>query len=503
MRLEDQFRQAVEFSDHDRLPEAIALLQEILRLAPRHGGATRLLGVLAHRLKDLDRAEKLLRQSMRFGQQSPELFDELARVFMDKDSWEQAIKCYQRCIELHPDHVDSVINLGVAKNAVGDFAQACDIYEEALKRFPNSYHLWFNLASIHRERGRLKEAVHDYDAMVQRFGADPIVLEARGRAQLQQRNWAEGWRDYEARLQLDSESKVKFNESIQRWNGEPLGDKRIMVLCEQGIGDEVQFASCFNDLVAASDHCTLTCSTRLEPIFKRSFPNATVRSLSNEERLTPQPPDVESFDFAVAAGSLPSFFRQSNSDFPPARYLRPSDAADARNNDPNNANLRVGVSWWGGSLVHQMKQRSIPFECFQQLFFVEHVDFVNLQHGCCDETASQGGLSAFENLRTDTTINPYQDLDRWLDLISTLDLVITVDNSNAHFAGALGIETWLLLPRFPNWRWPLDVSHSQWYERVELFRNESDWGELSDHGWSNLISKIKTKLTQKARSSAI
>jgi ADP-heptose:LPS heptosyltransferase len=157
------------------------------------------------------------------------------------------------------------------------------------------------------------------------------------------------------------------------------------------------------------------------------------------------------------------------------------------------------VSWWGGSLVHQMKRRSIPFESFQRLFSVDHVDFVNLQHGSCDETAARGELAGFQNLTTYTSINPYMDLDSWIDLIAQLELVISVDNSNAHFAGALGVETWLLLPEHPNWRWPYDITHSQWYERVELVRNESSSGDSPPEGWSNLISKIIKKLEEKVK----
>jgi hypothetical protein len=441
-----------------------------------HGAATRLLGVIAHRLGDLDRAERLLRKAIRFGQESPELLGELGRVFIDKKQWDNAASCFERSLELFPEYAEAFINLGFTMNAKRDLVAAKAVYQRGLVAFPDNVDLWTNLATLQRESGELDESIKRLNEMEARFGFTAALQESRGRAWLQLRRWSEGWTDYEARLRIDGPTKVSFDTRIPRWNGESIDGKHMLVLCEQGIGDEVQFASCFLDLVRTSGKCTLTCSPRLESIYRRSFPTANVLPLSDQERLSWQPIEPASFDFVVAAGSLPRFFRNSDDAFPQEPYLVADEPEVQRYRETSNP-LRVGVSWWGCAIVSQMQQRSIPFEVFSNLLSIPNVQFVNLQHGRCDEKTAKGELARFSSLRTYDEINPYIDLDSWFNLIASLDLVITVDNSNAHFAGALGVPTWLLLPERPNWRWPYDVEQSHWYRAVHFFRQSigGDW----------------------------
>lgn len=486
---DDRIAQAIAAMDTGRLPDAIGFLQQVINESPDHAKATQLLGVAAHRLGDLERAERLLRRALKLGETSLDCLVSLGLVYLDAENWIAATKCFQECIRRFPQETCGYINLAYVHFMAGDWPNARLIYETGIAKFPSDYELLVNFATMLRDSGNLAAAVDRYNEIEQRFGLSTELIESRGRVLLQSRRWNEGWKDYEARLLVPSSHQIHFHESIQRWQGEPLQDKTILVLAEQGIGDEVQFASCFNDLIAVARECTITCSVRLYPILSRSFPTARCLPLTEDERLTWWPPDPSTYDFVIAAGSLPKYFRCRDSDFSGKPYITPSPAAWSTFRK-SSAKLRVGISWWGGSLVTQMKQRSIAFDTFCKLLSVENVEFVNLQHGRCDETTARELLSPFSNLTTYTDINPYLDLESWFDIIASLDLVITVDNSNAHFAGALGVKTWLLLGPVANWRWPLEGDIAPWYQSVELIRlvNGSRW----DDKLTEVARRLKT-----------
>ncbi len=432
----------------------------------------------AHRLNDLERAERLLRRALKLGETSLDCLVSLGLVYLDGENWVSATKCFQECIRRFPQEPQGYINLAFVQFAAGDWSNARLTYEDGLAKFPNDYELLVNYATMLRDSGDLSNAVDQYNEIEQRFGLGPELIESRARALLQACRWNEGWKDYEARLLVPSSQQLRFSESIQRWQGEPLQDKSILVLAEQGIGDEVQFASCFHDLIAVARECTFTCSARLYPLLSRSFPQALFLPLSEAERLTWWPSDPSAYDFVIAAGSLPKYFRRQDSDFTGKSYITASPTASSTFRT-SSTKLRVGISWWGGALVSQMKQRSIAFDTFCKLLHVEDVEFVNLQHGRCDEKTARELLSPYTNLTTYTDINPYLNLESWFDIIASLDLVITVDNSNAHFAGALGVRTWLLLGPVANWRWPLRGNTSPWYQSVEMIRlvNGASWDD--------------------------
>ena len=473
---EERIAHAIVAMDTNRLTDAIRFLQLVVCESAEHPVATRLLGIVAHRLGDLDRAERLLRRSLKLGENSLDCLVGLGLVYIDGKRWDAATKCFRECIRRFPQEPCGYINLAFVHFAAGDWANARFTYEAGIAIFPSNFELIANFATMLRESGDLSAAINRYNEIEQRFGLNPEQAEGRGRALLQSCRWVDGWRDYESRLLLASPNALKFDGSIKQWQGEPLNNKRVLVLAEQGIGDEVQFASCFNDLIRITGQCTITCSIRLYPIFSRSFPDARFVALTDAERSTWWPPEPSEYDYVTAAGSLPKYFRRCDSDFPGKPYLfaeQPGSPACQQ----SSKRRRVGISWWGGSLVSQMKQRSIAFDTFRELLKVENIDFVNLQHGRCDEKTVNDLLSHYHNLLTYSQINPYIDLESWFNLIASLDLVITVDNSNAHFAGALGVKTWLLLGPTANWRWPYNGNLAPWYQSVELIRliKGSNW----------------------------
>lgn len=476
----DSLACVIQWIDQGRPSEAAPVLQQLIRSQPDHPVALHQLGRIAGQLGMPDRAIRLHRHSLRAGGETPELLNDLGSVFVDTGDLEYARRCFQRCIDQYPTSVLGYVSLAYLENRRGEFDATEALYIAAINNSPQPLEAELNLATLYRDWGRLEQAVELYDRLILKYPDLPLLADGRARALLQQRNWRQGWQAYEARLLLEDEpAKINLSLSIPRWHGESLGGKQLLILHEQGIGDEVQFASCYADAIAQAGHCTITCSPRLHSVFQRSFPAATFVDVAAGQRESWRPPHESTFDYFTPAGSLPRLFRNNDSDFTGKPYLSVSRHA------PSLDRLRVGVSWWGGAVADQIEKRSIPFEMFQRLFDVSGVEFVNMQHGYCSEQAKHD-LAQIDNLVA-SQVDPYEELEPWFDLLASLDLLISVDNSNVHFAGALGVPTWLLLPDYPNWRWPMS-GETPWYSAVEPIR------KTADRDWSPTIEKVVDRL---------
>jgi hypothetical protein len=245
----------------------------------------------------------------------------------------------------------------------------------------------------------------------------------------------------------------------------------MLVYAEQGLGDEIMFASCIPDVLHRCRDVVIECNTRLEPLYKRSFPAAVVRGAEkNEDKAwLAQLPRI---DFQVAVGSLPLHFRRSRAQFPAHQgYLiaDPQRVAKWRSRlGTSAARLRVGIAWRGGSLRTKQATRSIPLERWVPLLGCRDIEFVGLQYG---ETARElASLCSAHQVTVRHLGDSLADFDELAAAIETLDLVITVDNTVAHLAGALGREVWILLANAPEWRYPRHGTEMPWYPSARLFR---------------------------------
>jgi hypothetical protein len=254
-----------------------------------------------------------------------------------------------------------------------------------------------------------------------------------------------------------------------------------LVLAEQGIGDQVMFASCLPDLLKGAGASFVECDSRLVPLFARSFPQ--IHAIASPADPAALPP-VGYCDVIEYLGTLPRFLRRRIDDFPQAAgYLVP---------DPNlvakwrsslarlGGALKVGISWSGGKDAETRRRRSIPLELWRPLFQVSGVQFVNIQHGWAAAEATKANERFGIPLDDGSDCNPLQNLDDFAAKLAALDLILTVDNSTAHLAAAIGKPVWTLLPFAADWRWMLDRENTPWYPSMRLLRCRAadDWSEL-------------------------
>ncbi len=158
------------------MPDAIGFLQQVISDSPNHAKATYLLGVAAHRLDDLERAERLLRRALKLGETSLDCLVSLGLVYLDGENWVSATKCFQECIRRFPQEPHGYINLAFVQFAAGDWSNARLTYENGLAKFPNDYELLVNYATMLRDSGDLSNAVDRYNEIEQRFGLGPELM---------------------------------------------------------------------------------------------------------------------------------------------------------------------------------------------------------------------------------------------------------------------------------------------------------------------------------------
>lgn len=294
-------------------------------------------------------------------------------------------------------------------------------------------------------------------------------------------NFAAGWPGREARWKRAH--RQPYPEFTQpKWLGEEAIDGKAIVLCtDEGLGDTIQFVRYVPLLVARGARVILLVSDPLVSLFSglpgvsQCFPLSAFAALP-------------AFDMHCPMSSLPLAFRTQLDTISSAISYLPAPAKDRIQSWEERLGarrkLRVGLVWSGNPKHKNDRNRSIPFRRFRRLFDGFDATFVSLQkEPRPDDQAALSERAEIIDLAAELT-----DFSDTAALVSCLDLVITVDTSVAHLAGALGCRTWILLPYTPDWRWLLDREDSPWYPTVRLFR-QSETREYDD-----VLDRVQTEL---------
>ncbi len=391
-------------------------------------------------------------------------------------SYREAVEHLRRAGTLLPDAAAPLRHCGIALRELGELLAAHEAFVAAHRAAPQDPDVAADLAFSLQCLGRTDEAVALYERTIAGHPESANAHAGYALSLLGAGDYARGWDEYEWRLRV-LRGGIRREFPFPLWQGEDLSGRCLFVYSEQGIGDEIMFASCFNDLLALAGHCVLESSTRLVPLFERSFPGATI--LSRDRSRMPDWSRLPAIDVHVAAGSVPRFLRKRAQSFPEREaYL---SAAPARVQHWRERLMgagpgkKVGIAWTGGLPGTLRAARSFSLEALRPLLATPGASFVALEFlDCGAEVAAfnRGGQAHVhwwpEALKT---------LDETAALVSALDLVITVTTATAHLAGALGRPTWVLVPRVPTWRYMWQGERVPWYPSMRVLRAQPGQGE--------------------------
>ena len=435
----DMTKVALEHHRAGRLVEAEQMYRQLLADDPDNADCLHLLGMVAHQTGRHDLAVELIRKAIALHSMAASYHSNLGNVLQAQGSLHEAGACYQQALTLKPNQAEVWVNMGHILKAQGELDSGLACYRRALEIKPG-----------------LAEA-RVAESMALLLGGD----------------YSAGWRNFELRWQTQDYDTLLRTYSQPLWKGEPLTSGGLLIWGEQGVGDEVMFAGLIPDVRSSGNRLILDCDARLQPLFARSFPEVEVVS-GYEPHLYPE--------LRIAAhlpsGSLPGLFRTDHEAFAAttSTYLVADPVATERfRRKSDDGRPRVGLAWQtrnkksGGS-------RSIDLALLAPLFSRSDIQWVSLQYGDHDALENQAS-TAGATLLIDRAVDQLSDIDNFAAQISAMDLVVTIDNSTAHLAAALGVPTWVLLPFAPDWRWLLGRDDSPWYPTMRLFRQplSGDW----------------------------
>ena len=486
------------YQDQQKYDEALDCYKSAIQSNPSYAGSYYHLGIVSEARGHLEQARQYYEQGIQYDPAFTGSYNNLGNVYRKLDRTDEAIPYFQKAIEVHPSFWGSYYNLGeVYQSRVLD-AEAMACYQKVLQLNPHHIGSMNNLAIILLERKQIKESLSYCQKAINVIPdyAEPHLTKAL--IMLLTENFEEGWKEYEWRWKTRDAEPWRRAFAQPVWNGLPLKGKALFVYAEQGVGDEIMFASCIPDVISDSETCIVECDRRLVPLFSRSFPKARVlEKRGDADLVSGDQQALPFFDLVIAIGSLPLYFRRNLTCFPDRRfYLVPDQKKVDEWNEKMNSlpdGLRVGLSWKGGKDPRERTIRSIDLELWKEILHLKGITFINLQYGSSEEEIAELSESLHVNIYNWKDADPLQYLDNFAAQIAALDLVISVDNATVHMAGALGVPVWTLLPYSPNWRWMLDRKDTPWYPTMKLFRQPA-FGD-----WDTVMTKVSEEL-EKIRS---
>jgi tetratricopeptide (TPR) repeat protein len=376
-----------------------------------------------------------------------------------------ALQAYDEVIAVAPQAALAHLNRGNAQLDLGGLEPALESFREALRVRPGYVEALVNIGSVLQRLNRYLEACTAYE---QAIALDPGMAAAHwnlGLSRLVTGELEAGWAEAEWRWQALRREPLRTGQP--QWTGEPLQGKTLLVYSEQGLGDTLQFCRYVPQLVAQGARVLLRVQAPLQRL---------LRTLPASCMLLTESDPLPAHGYQCALLSLPLGFRTSLQTIPQAvPYLssQPQLVERWRALLGPGEGLRVGLAWSGNPTHVNDRNRSLPLDDLP--LSMPGVRFISLQKDVrdADRAALQrSGIAQYGELLT--------DFEQTAALVECLDLVITVDTSVAHLAGALGKAAWVLLPFAPDWRWLLERTDSPWYPSARLFRQPAlgDWGSV-------------------------
>jgi hypothetical protein len=412
-----------------RLNEAAGICSDVLAVSPDYASALALLGIVSALQNDPEKGIGLLERAIKLRPGNASWYAHLASLCRATYRMEQALTAGQESVRLDPTNADNLVNLSLIFVDVDDRERA--------------------IACLLRALGQKHEHADGHLALAQN-------LLAMGQ-------FPSGWLEYEWRNETEAGKNTMPKMTSAHWNGMPIPKGRILLVGDQGYGDTIQFARYIPMVAKLCDEVVLGCSAEMGPI---------LQNIPGVKQYCHRWNDVPGHAAHCRLSTLPYLF-QTRMDSIPAEvpYLKADPARIAAWRDRFAAQLppgkRIGLAWTGRPTHPNDRRRSLPLARLRSIAeAAPDAVFVSLQKPMpASDLAVLGHFRGMADLSADL-----KDFGETAAVIENLDMIVTVDTSMGHLAGALAKPAWIMLPKAADWRWMLDRSDSPWYPTVRLFR---------------------------------
>jgi len=431
------FSMGIVLNNEDRLEESLDYYSKALANKPLYPAALNNMGNVLIKLQRLDEAVTVLSKALEIKPYYVEAHCNLGNALKEQNYTDEAIASYRQAISINPNFADAHCNLGVLFKELGDLNKAMTCFSKALEIKPGYAEANYNLSLALLLKGDLER----------------------------------GWNGYSSRWDCDPLKKARRSYEAPSWEGENIRGKTLFLYPEQGLGDFIQFIR-YLPLIQERDGYVITEAPEiLHELISGSFKNFQITGPSN----TPS-----HFDFHAPMLDLPNLLGTNKNSIPaPEAYLfAPEELTQkwSKRLDAYNG-LRVGLVWAGDPKHKNDRNRSIDPSYLAPLLKLKDVNIFSLQLDHDGEANKVLGKTVVDLAPELTSFN------ETAAAMKNLDVVISVDSSPAHLAGALGCCVWTLLPFVPDWRWMLHGDTTPWYPSMQLFRQATigDWSYVIEN----------------------
>jgi tetratricopeptide (TPR) repeat protein len=505
-----------------KFDDAIASLETALELKPDYVDA---LMTLAGTLRDAGRLVHAIEAYEDLVEMAPAMamaYFNLGNALIADRQYEEAIFAFEDAVEHDPSYAPSYINLAGALHALDRTEEALTASENALALEPTSSNAMVNRGNALKTLARFDDAEAQFRKLIEIDPADAAahdllgtVLQGQARipeaieefrtaikldsrqslfkgdlsiALLADGSIKEGWAQYDARFGAGDRLVRRRRIGKKTWEGESLSDKTLLIWKEQGVGDDVRFASCYNDVIdrAAAEGAKVIIETdpRLITLYSRSFPTADIRAAGDTG-------SDDKIDYDIAAGSLPGIFRNSIDQFPTSGgYLKPKQARVDQLRaeiDTLGKGLKVGIAWRSSNMAASRRRFYTDLADWQDLFGQSNIQLVNLQYDDASAEVDDVNSRLNASIHQVANLDLMNDLDSATALTAAMDVVISAPVSVADIAGSIGRPCYLYGP----------VKHSMclgtdrlpWYPETTWVGNE--WNAPLKISVDKIVSEIK------------
>ena len=466
---------------------AVDAYLQALRIDPDNVEVLNNLGIAFNDQGHHEQAEQCYRNALQINPNIPEIYSNLGNTLRGQGNPAGAIGCYRRALEMNPNVADVHHLLGIALQQAGQIEDAVASYQQAVGIRPDFAQAWGDLGSAFKDLGRLELAEQSCDRALEIDSNYAPAHMGRAIVRLLAGNFQKAWEDYEWRFKADKNNAhfaQIFNKSL--WDGSSFKGKTLLIYSEQGLGDTLQFIR-YLPLVKSLGGRVVVATFESMTGLLDGFPGI--------DKLMVMTAGLEStldYDLSLPILSLPYVFKTTLATIPaefPYIQVDPQEQAGWHQKMPGSG-LKVGLVWKGNPSHSNDRNRSIALDRLQPLTHIMGIQFYSLQKG--DVTPLEQEL--LQKMNCIDLGNSFSDFSDTAGALANLDVVISVDTSVVHLAGAMGRRVWTLLPFAPDWRWMLHRDDSPWYPGVRLFRQpqRGNWDAVVDRIAAELHLLVQT-----------
>ena len=465
----------------NRIEEAKKICIFYLKKNKKDLGLLTVIGQCMFHEKNYSEAINIFKNILKIDPKNLSALNSLARTYNEKNEKLKAEEYYLKALKIDNLSFYLLNNIAGFYREQSSYDKAIDYYKQALSVNPNNAYIYNNLAKVYFDLNNHKEAMKNSLIALKMKRNDGDIQKTISFIYLKDHDFENGWNYYDGRLDIEDFKQnnkyiKKFNDKLYRSNNLNNKKGKYLIIREQGVGDEILYSSIYEEFLNDIDNTVIECDPRLLNLYKRSFPKYRDKFVrigtitNNEDRF-------KKIDNLIYAGSLGKYYRKKIKDFRNNSFLKidPKKFKDMKKKlSIYKKKHKIGLSWKSFSDKFAT-DKSLGLKDFDKIFSLTNCDIFNLQYGVVEDE-----INGFNNITKNKLLNIEgldlnNDFEGIASLLKSIDVFITVSNSTAHLAGALGVKTILIKPEnfavFHYWNQKTD--YTPWYDSVRLIDKKS------------------------------